>query len=484
MILRALKYLYTFNPKHKGLLKIALTLFIIMASQMFINGQKIWIIKEIDFTGNIRTKTESILRELDIKPGDTIAHHMLNVVLGRNKNRLFNTGLFYHVNASLLPDNENSELAIIWFDFREYSKYAYGFSVDFADRNINIWLQQKQFLLDRLDFTFTGSMNNFDGKNQRIRAKAQFGYTELIGYFHHIPFINREKTLGLSIDVMATRNRELNYDTQQDKQVFRVDPGQFLFWRQSLGISLHYRGEHSWRHIIELRYHHMRIGDLVKDSLNSLFFNGLQRQVFEEFQYHLIHENRDRIIYPLQGSFFEAFLQKRGVFLNKDVDQLFIGAEQHTFFTFKNNWSYHGIAKLRLALQRHFPGYFQHRAMGDRLNTIRGYELFVFEGLDYGYIKQSLRRRIFNGNIRWLAWVPGSRFQKVALEIYSTLNADLGGVNNPFSSEDNIFTNKFLFGGGFGIDFVVMGDMFFRLESSTNQFGLTGIYLHTRFGIH
>jgi outer membrane protein assembly factor BamA len=448
-------------------------------------GQKRLHVRDIHFVGNERTKMASIHRELDFRPGDSLFWHELPQVLGRNENRLLNTGLFYEVSLQWVGDSLlQVPTGDIWVYLKEYNLLSAGFAVELADRNFNIWLQEKNHLLDRLNFRLSSRLNNVDGKNQRIELVTQLGYTELIALSQQFPFINRDRTVGFSWFALASRNRELNYNTLAGKQAFQVDPGQFLFTRLSGGLAWHYRGHHVWRHRLELRFHQVEIADFVNDSLNKDFFLGEKMQRYEELNYFLTYENRDRIIYPTQGSFAEFFLNKRGVFLNQDVDLLFVGGEYQHYWLLGKKWSYKGILKGRLAVQRAFPGYFQYRALGERNNTLRGFELFVFEGLDYAYLKQSIRRQVLGTSINWFYWLPFSRYRHITLEVFAAANLDVGYVHEPFRRVDNALVNQWLAGGGLGLDFVLMGDKLIRLELSSNQKGLTGVYLHTKFGIH
>ncbi len=447
-----------------------------------LSGQRSWLIKDIELKGNRRTKAENILRELDFVIGDVIKERDWNLIVGRNKNRLLNRGLFYFVNIELKEHLEPENASII-ITFKEYSIFGLGVNARFADRNFNIWLQQKRYLFDRLNFNFRLSLNNFDGRNQRFELTTQLGYTEMLQFRHQLPYLNRNQTLGASIYGHISRNKELNYNTIDDRQVFQVIPSTYLFHHHSAGFLFNYRPEHLWTHFVEFKFSYLSIDPFVRDSLNNDFLSGNDKQLYEELNYFLVYENRDRIIYPSEGHFLKFFLNKRGVILNDNVNLLMFGAQWQANITFTKFWSYQFENRSRVALLRNYPGYFQNRAIGDRLNTIRGYELFVFEGLDFSYVKQSLRYKIVDIKTSSLNFVPGQRLKNIPIEIYLSSNFDFGYINNPFASQGNNFTNKFLFGGGFGIDFVVMNDKFIRLELSSNRTGLTGLYLHSVFGI-
>lgn len=442
-----------------------------------------WIIRDIEITGNKRTKIKNILREMDIAKGDTLWQHLFQSDMERNENLLLNTGLFYFVEIRLNPLSEIPQAANILVNLEEYGIIGYGFNIQMADRNFNIWLQEKDHLLDRLDFSINFSLNNFDGNNQRVSLKTQLGYTEKLRYIHQISYLNRQRTIGLKMDGMISRNKEINFQTLGGKQAFHIEPGRHLLFRNHFNIQLSFRGRHVWRHYLDVGLFHHRVDKFVVDSLNALFFKEGYRQTYDMAAYSLVYEGRDRIIYPLKGKYCHLSAEKRGFFYRDQVHLFRVIVEYQDYQPLGKEWYYKVIAKGGFSLIRNFPGYFQHRLLGDRQNTIRGYELFVFEGLDFGYLKQSFRKRIYQRDLGWLSWIPSSRFEKVNLKIYGSFNADIGYVNDPFEQTAGALSNKILVGSGFGIDFVLMQDMVFIFECTTNAKGLTGLYLHTRFGL-
>ena len=89
------------------------------------NGQFIHI-DSILFKGNEKTKNQILTRELDFKPGDSIAINTLDSRLEYNRRKLMNTNLFIWVKADLnqLP---NGHLKIS-FEFLE-QWYILGYPI-------------------------------------------------------------------------------------------------------------------------------------------------------------------------------------------------------------------------------------------------------------------------------------------------------------------------------------------------------------------
>ncbi|WP_341838458.1 POTRA domain-containing protein [Chitinophaga pollutisoli] len=101
------------------------------------------VVRDIVVTGNKRTRRSIILREIGIKPGDTLRLRNLQVILETNRKQLLNTSLFLNVLTNVKDWNGNE--ANIVFDVWE-RWYLLAFPVfKLADRNFNQWwVEQKK----------------------------------------------------------------------------------------------------------------------------------------------------------------------------------------------------------------------------------------------------------------------------------------------------------------------------------------------------
>jgi hypothetical protein len=63
-------------------------------------------------------------------------------------------------------------------------------------------------------------------------------------------------------------------------------------------------------------------------------------------------------------------------------------------------------------------------------------------------------------------------------KLFFTLNFDAGYVNEMFYSTNNDFTNRWLYGGGPGIDLILYNNFLFQFEISANHLGEVGVFLH------
>ena len=105
----------------------------------------------------------------------------------------------------------------------------------------------------------------------------------------------------------------------------------------------------------------------------------------------------------------------------------------------------------------------------------------MIDGLDYFYLKTSLRYQLFNKEINWRKMMLIPQFRVMPLQIYLSLNNDTGIVNDNQFSDLNSFGNRWLYGGGLGLDFVFYNDKIVQFQYSVNHLGQNALFLHYQF---
>ena len=93
-------------------------------------------------------------------------------------------------------------------------------------------------------------------------------------------------------------------------------------------------------------------------------------------------------------------------------------------------------------------------------------------------INTSLRLKLWDDQINFGKLMPFTTFRKMPLKVFLALNGDGGYVNNPWNVYDNSFNNRWLMGGGLGLDVVFFFDFVLRIEGSVNHLREPGFYLH------
>ncbi|MCG8327405.1 MAG: BamA/TamA family outer membrane protein [Chitinophagales bacterium] len=440
-------------------------------------------IEGIEVEGNRKTQVDIILRELLIEHGDTIILAELSDLLKRSEELIMNTGLFNRAQISFKKwegtTNRVSLLVMV-----EEGWYLYPVPVfELADRNFNVWWVEQGRSLKRTIIGIDFSHINISGRKDKLRLSAKYGYTQKYQASYDIPFINKAQTLGLSMDVAWFRNREINYSTDENKQLF-YNEDRFIWqrFRANLGATLRpkIKSNHKWT----IGYRQNKIDEIVAHELNPAYFlDGRSHQQYFRLTYSFLYENRDARDYPWRGYMFFIHLAKDGLGFYSDVNALELTAEYRKYIPIGNRWSFGLETKNRIALIRSRQPYNINRAMGYGNDYLRGFEYYVIDGLDMSFLKTSMRLKIWEYDFDFSRMVPIDAFKCMPLRINMSFNNDIGYVNSPYYYYENPLNNMLLWGGGLGLDFVFFYNKIVRIEYSLNDLLENGLFLHFNMNI-
>jgi outer membrane protein assembly factor BamA len=460
-------------------MKVQILLCIGMGLSTFLTAQSDYIsIQNIEVNGNKKTKENVIIREFDFKISDTIHLSNLSVRIAKNQALLMNTGLFTSVKINVKDwDTATNEVTMsvevveFWF--------IYPFPIiELSDRNFNEWWQTYNHSLKRVNIGIRFYHINLTGRNDRLEVLTQFGFTQKYEVAYDRPGINKKQTLGVFSNILYSQNKELSYNVKNDTLEFFRDPNDVLLRRIRGGFGLKYRPNLYTTYKGVLNYHYNIIDEKVRQELNPEFFKEGLKQRYFSLNFTIDYDKRDIRPYPMNGHQVIFSIEKQGLGL---FDEFNAG---HAYLTLKKyipiskKWSTELIGKGQLGLIRSRQPFYNYLGLGYENDFIRGYELYVINGLDYAYAKTRLRFELLNFIFEWGKIIPIRQFRTMPVKWYLTLNSDFGFVNDPFFNENNSLRNQLLWGGGVGLDIVVFYDKVFQVEYSVNRLGESGFFLH------
>ncbi len=440
-----------------------------------------WIrIDTIILEGNRRTRPELILRELEFQAGDTLALADLSETLERNRLRVMNTGLFVHSTIHLEVLEPQGCLAVrLWL--REMW-YLYPIPVfELADRNFNVWWTEFRRSLRRVNYGISSSHLNLSGRADVLKINLNFGYTNRYEASYERPWFDRRQTLGFRAAIGFSRNHEVQYLTQENRQQFAVDPDRWLRRRTYGHLSLTWRPKLLTTHTFSLEYHYNAVDDTVAHRLNPYFF-GLSRTHQRHFSaaYRWVFDLRDARPYPIKGWLGALEVRQNGLLPSDHLHLSRLTAEVRYYRPLGAGWSLELIAKGRLSWPRERPPFYNNQALGYGNNVLRGYELFVVDGLDFFLQKNTLRWQLIDGYLPLNKWLR--TLKPVPVRSFFALYHDSGYVKDPFFADGNPLTNRWLRGCGLGVHIVVLYNSVIRLEWSRRSTGGSGFYLNYNSG--
>jgi len=171
------------------------------------------VISEINISGNIKTKNNIILRELEFVIGDTIAKASLTEKIINSKRNLLKTPLFNFVDIYINnANNTNCQINIVvverWYLWPEISLY-------YADRNFSNWLKEWDF--NHLDYGGGLVKYNFRGRNEKLNFYAIFGYNKLLIFNYKDIFLDKKRKHSVGLNLQKLDRKETSYIIDNDQ---------------------------------------------------------------------------------------------------------------------------------------------------------------------------------------------------------------------------------------------------------------------------
>jgi outer membrane protein assembly factor BamA len=429
------------------------------------------VIRDIQVTGHRRTREFIVLREVTLERGRsyTVAEILSNIRTTRQN--LMNTTLFVDVNVS--PCRWEGDSLDILVDVKE--RWYFWPSLYFrpVDRNWNVWVNQYDISLDRINYGLKFRGDNVTGRNDKLTLWLVNGYTRQLALKYFNPFADPSLRHGYGFEVTYAQNREVNYSTRRNQQSFYKDPNRFIREQFYAGVIYSYRKGSINRHTAKLGFWVDNVADTLL-RLNPRFFNSEStRMTYPELSYSFQHLNVDYIPYPTRGQSLEFMFLKRGMGGPLDLWSFDVSASK--YWTLPHKVYYSLQTKLGLKLPFDQP-FINQPFLGYSDTYMRGLEYYVVDGVAGGYARNTVRKEIGRVNLR--TGLKSRTYASIPFRFFLKAYGDVGLVYNRYNLTDNMLTNRFLYTGGFGIDVLTIYDWVIRLEYSFNQLNERAFFFH------
>jgi len=437
-----------------------------------------FIVSKIEITGNKRTKSSVILRELVFQEGDTLTSKNLVESARTNEKLVMNAGLFTEVLIDFKRLSNQQLTAKV--QVREFWYFFPLVIFRLADRNFSIWWTEQNRSLKRVNYGVRFFHHNLTGRGDRLRLITQLGYLKVLELGYDLPMLKGSKNWGIFADIHFSNQREVAYVTQGSRLQFFGEPEEpTLLKRFRVGGGTTYRKGLYQYHTAKILYSDNWIGESIAELNPDYFLNGINKQQHFTFQYDFTIDKRDIKIYPIGGYQFSAGIQKDGFgFKHEDLNILSTTVSYARFFPLgkKRKHSFGAKIQGRYTFNRTEQPYGHISAVGYSPNILKGYEFYVVDGLDYAILKTHFRIRLIKEEINWGKWVFLEQFRHMPLQVYFTVNNDFGYVNAPYNQLKSTLSNEWLYGRGVGLDILLYYDKLLRFEYSFNHLGERGLF--------
>ena len=428
-------------------------------------------IRKITVTGNRKTKLRIVLREVYLDTGKSYTMPFILEKIKNARSNLMNTTLF--VDATVDFKNWHSDSIDIVVDVKE-RWYWFPFPLfKPVDRNWNVWINQYNVSLERVNYGIKFLGNNLTGRNDKINLYLVNGYTKQVALTYQNPYMGKGLKWGYSTEFSYSQNREINYITKGNEQIFFKNEEAFVRKRLTVGGGISYRKNSNERHTFKLNYTWESVNDTIA-ILNPVFFgNGKTHMGFPELSYRYQLFNVDYIPYPLTGFKGEFSFMKRG--LGGSMDMWAFNLKGVKYWPLGSRFYFSSGGEFTIKLPFNQP-YYNLPMMGYGDNYLRGLEYYVIDGVASGILKNTLRKQIFD--IKWKTGLKSRTYGVIPFRIFLKTYGDIGYTYNKYNYNGNTLSNRWLYTGGFGIDVVTIYDVVFKLEYSYNQLNEKAMFIH------
>ena len=294
---------------------------------------------------------------------------------------------------------------------------------------------------------------------------------------YEIPYIDKAKVLGLELAVLLDQNREWNTSTEDGiLQFYRIDTANVLE-RRRYRVGLVMRPKIQVSHGLRLERQTNVIDESLAEEVNPNFFGDRKtRQQFWGLQYRLEYDKRDVRPYPLEGDLTIFKLEKLGLTRQDDLNRLNISLQHNHYQPLvEDRLNLMTIAKVKVDVERDQIPFFNRESLGFNENFLRGYQYYVVDGLDYAFLKNTLRGKVLETRIR-IPFIPYKRFSDIPMRVFLGIHGDVGTMRDPFNSSGNVLANRWLSSYGVGAYAVLWYGKVARFEATRNDLGEWGGY--------
>ena len=302
-----------------------------------------------------------------------------------------------------------------------------------------------------------------------------------ISFTYNQPYFLSSLNSGLSISGRYVLGREVGYQTSYDNKTLNFDKNYYTSKIIGGSIAYTYRRAIKVKHVFSVSFSNIAVDDsVITKQYNPNYFNSASpTQNIIDFTYSYQFTDLDNVVYPLKGTNYRIGILKRGLGISNGLDMLSIDGNYKKFWELRKNLfadiSTYGNVRLPF-----YQAYINQGSLGYGDNYLRGLQYYVIDGVVTGYVKSTLRKKIF-GYTSHLH--PRSIFYRyfphIPFNFYAKALTDIGGVYN--KPEFNTFlSNKFLYTTGVGIDFVTVYDFSLSAEFCFNQLNQKGVFLQIR----
>lgn len=437
---------------------------------------KKYLVRQITFEGNIKTKSTRLLREVVVHVGDSLSLNEITKNLKKSKENINNTGLFTDVTTNLFFDEENKSNVRLHFKVREGLYFITIPIIELADRNFNVWWTEHNRNIKFLNLGLNLKLRNISGNADELYLLGQWGYDRKFIVNYESPYFDLDRKWNFNFRTYYNSNKELIYNTLKGDPQYLRDDNRYLRSRFETSMAFNYRPGLNSFYKLTFGYFFNSIEDEVFE-LNSDYFVGQNEQRYAKLKMEYILEKRNNKYLATEGWYVHGSLSRNGLAKSDQLKSWELEGDIYYYHSFNDNLSMNHGLLLRGHYNRETYPYFNLYELGTDPDYIRGYEYYHIQGSNLGVYKTSLMHKFLDRKLNFGKIMPFSNYKEMDTKLFLSLNLDYGYVFDEYFYTSN-FVNKNLWGGGLGLNILLYNKFSCSFEASMNQRKEVGVFFH------
>lgn len=435
------------------------------------------VIDSIIISGLTRTNKEIVLRDINIRPGDSLIEKKIPEVLIDNRLNLMNTGIYSQVKIGFERSVSKKDAVNILIHVDESWHIYLVPYLELVDRNFNVWIRDFNLDFSRINAGIKMFISNLTGNRDRLDGVAHFGYHDKIEASYWLPYVNKKQNLGIQFSGLWAKSKELAYATTESNVQKRWLSDTTLIFRKKFTAALIYQPRLRTRQRIKIEWRQIEIDKRVLDRLQPDYLGSPSGKLdYPVISYNITYDNRNIRPHPTKGFMIDFFIEKQGI--NNSRDALITKVDFKYFKRLSSNWTATQQIKNQNNWSNTPTDYYHNRALGDEIDYLRGYEYYIIDGQQYTFSKTSFQYLFYDkewslGNI-----MPIKSLRTPQVQFFFAFNFDMGYIPTAKNFNKTNFNDKLLKGGGVGLEIVAFYDKMLQIEYSMNEKYEKDIFLH------
>ncbi len=352
--------------------------------------------------------------------------------------------------------------------------------VEISDRNFNVWWNEHDHTLKRLNLGLGINHVNFTGAKDQIKLKAQGGYLRKMQVYYNRPALVAKSKLGLFAALNYFEHREIVVQIENNKPVYQKGEGSKIYFNKEVILGTNYQHNKLWNYFLELHYFHNKLDPEQAIRYPSFLLTKTNIQQYGFAQLSASYFDMDHALRPTRGLQLNWTLKKAGLGFGDDLHYLNISQTIRACKKLLDQFFLQTTITGEIALERKQKPLNIYKAYDYNESGISGYEYYEINGLDFIYNHNEMRYYLgaYTSNLLNRLFNKSNFLIRTDLDLSFQLNTAY--VHDPFYFQTNDLTNKVLFSMGPGLNFTINEVFQFNINYSVNHLKEDGIYFHTR----